>query len=327
MASNCGKIIQLKHNASIHDGKYGAGTSNFYTKSTIFDNKDHAVFIFGANENHMKDRTYGGKAQAAQTSGQVNVVPIITMTPSSYYTDSDIDTYHEEITKIVKEFYRLGGTVVFPIKESSSDVNIGTGLAGSNRFASIGQACANKLLSILSNDVIPRNCNAAAAMSYFNFSMEKNQIKYGANAPAAPSHPAAARPAAAERPAAAARPAAAERPAAAARPVAAERPAAAARPVAADNYVNNYYIVRHVLYPSVRLLDDNEKELKKINNGEPALFLEHIRGKFIPNDNFIQNSNIRWNNRVCWLEKYKLTGKCITSKGKICTRTGFTATR
>ena len=119
--------------------------TNRYSYNLIQRKNNDSIFVFGANEGHMIDRSVTGGGQANATGGNYNVVPII----STDYTDdrkSDeqkfvvskyncntleqrkklFNVYHNEIKKIVTEFIKLGGKIVFPIKEGNKGSSIGT---------------------------------------------------------------------------------------------------------------------------------------------------------------------------------------------------------
>jgi len=152
------------------DGK----DNNFYTTSTIKDNKNNAVFIFGANEGHMTDRTHGGGNQAAETSGNKNVVPIITIDINK--TNEEYDRYHKLIERIVLKYHSYGGIVVFPMDKDNDKVNVGTNLARGSNKAIQGQKFATKLLEKLEKNTVLQP-NSTEAMEIFNKDMDKLQEK------------------------------------------------------------------------------------------------------------------------------------------------------
>lgn len=100
--------------------------NNHYTKRTIENNADNAVFVFGGNAKHTEDRAASGKNQAAATGGNKNVFPIMTMGDIS---DEDLKYYNKQTQAILKEYVGLGGRAIFPLTKEGERVNVGTGIA------------------------------------------------------------------------------------------------------------------------------------------------------------------------------------------------------
>ena len=154
--------------------QYDGKDNNFYTTDTIKNYENNAVFIFGANEKHMTDRTHGGGNQAAATSGNKNVVPIITMDINK--TDEEYDRYHKLIERIVLKYHSYGGIVVFPMDKANDKVNVGTELAKDSNKAIPGQNFATELLNKLEKNTVSEP-NPKDAMEQFNKEMDELQQK------------------------------------------------------------------------------------------------------------------------------------------------------
>ena len=152
-----GKVIELQadnHNPTIDSGIGDPKIHNFYTKYTISNNKDTHVFVFGCNSNHYKNRAYGGSGQAAPTKGALNVVPINTMKISN---TKYVDFHQEKLERILLEFLKKGGNIVFPMtktpRKDGININIGTGKSkldtDNEEAAKYGRKFADKLLKKL----------------------------------------------------------------------------------------------------------------------------------------------------------------------------------
>ena len=127
------------------------------------------------------NRTVRGESQAAATGGNSNVVPVITMS----YDDKlkiFVDYYFGIVWYIVINFYKQGGTVVFPVKELntliSDNISIGTGIATDPSYADRGRNFAKALYSELLNirqnmRRQPTSMHTGAAMKTFNDRMKE----------------------------------------------------------------------------------------------------------------------------------------------------------
>ena len=128
-------------------------TNDWYTSKNIFRTRTTHIYLFGANYSHLKNRSEsGGANQAAETAGNSNVVPVITMSYDSSLSEY-VDFYFEIVRYIVINFYTQGGTVVFPVKEylNPQNISIGTGLATDISYAEGGRNFAIELYSELLN--------------------------------------------------------------------------------------------------------------------------------------------------------------------------------
>ncbi|MDA0617534.1 MAG: DUF1810 family protein, partial [Proteobacteria bacterium] len=79
-----------------------------YTKQIIGERKGDTIFLLGANDWHMADRSAGGGGQAAETGGNYNVMPIDIM------PGKDSRQYRNTLKGIVTKFVKNGGKVVVP---------------------------------------------------------------------------------------------------------------------------------------------------------------------------------------------------------------------
>jgi hypothetical protein len=128
-----------------------AGQRNYYTQQTIKNNNQDTIFVFGANDRHIKNRSLGGSGQASATKDQKNVFPIVT-TNYGNISNEKLTKHQEGTRAIAEQFVENGGKVVFPMKYATEGdvtllksegyeknietgdlvVNVGTGIAGQN---------------------------------------------------------------------------------------------------------------------------------------------------------------------------------------------------
>ena len=102
----------------------------------------------------MTNRALGGLGQAAATRDCQNVVPVVTTYIGNSADEiARIEKYHQEVQKILCSFVEKGGSVVFPMDNAGTGINIGTGLArqngNNNDVIKIGKEFADSLKKYL----------------------------------------------------------------------------------------------------------------------------------------------------------------------------------
>ena len=179
------KLIKDKRNDYVE--KYSEKADNYYSIKTIEDN-EYDLFVFGANDKHMINRSIGGDGQADATYGKSNVVPIVNTNFSGINVD-DIVNFNIEVGGIVEEFYLTGGTIIFPVikienpggQSSEEVVNIGTGIASITSLGEWSQKFANHLFNYLCNKPeknFRKGLTPEQRMENYNRSMNDLQEKY-----------------------------------------------------------------------------------------------------------------------------------------------------
>ena len=142
-------------------------------KDNITNNNKDTVYLFGSNDGHYSNRGAGGANQAKETQGQQNLFPVNSISAMDEY-------YTLEAEKILIEFVKNGGKVVFPAIDGAGKSAIGAGIAAksSGDFGKQAQDYATKLYQKLRKTMPRTPNNPQQAMQVYNTNMNRLQNEY-----------------------------------------------------------------------------------------------------------------------------------------------------